>query len=822
MSAHAASLYLQLPAVRIRRSSPGLRRAAQAASRRQPVPTRTLDVQRTLRKTIRRGGFFAPIYRARRVSPEYLFLVHQVSDLDLEYDRVRARIGEMRDQGVLTSTYPYRVDPREVQDTLAGDPTRPIGLEVLQQRHPDSRLVVVGTGREMVNPFTFRPLRWTSELRRWARRAFVTPLPSADWGTIEGVLHRQLGFSVASSRERGLEALAELLGGTGPVALRSDPGEARREVTPLWVVDPSPDYVLERLLGPGEEAGLLSALRLHLGPEGFLWLGVCAHFPAMAPPIALALGRSQFGAAAAEPAFAETFARLASLPWMRHGSMPYWARELVRSALLEPERARAADIAAGVLAGQNFTARPGRVRATGLMGGAGDAPIVLPLRVGPVSGGEGGLEVDELTIAWFVDRGRAAVDPILSLTPEQVERLLKEVEPEVHDVEDATVPERETSVLPEVEVHDVGETRRIAGGRVPRIFISYARKDGEAVEEIRTAFLGLAQDGHVSVFKDDRTLTAGDDWQTKLWGALGDADVVLACLSRHYFASWNCRAELDEALAQGVLVLPCIVSECDYVPHPVHDLQRAARGASLAEVWADGNGRAVWLGQLVRDVLQAIQQGGLTAEGDELDAVDPELVAAAFELAGRLAPADPVAGLRRLRRTDPAAAGEVKRRLAELTGGAPSPVAAPPPRPSRGIALTPVAVEPAAPKKSELSSPWTQYWRNRLGHTVPWSTLTGHAARAELSDGDRAYLVVGEPAQEPHLLVSRIRSLLPGSVSDEPRRPAVVVVPFPDPDLAATDAYDVQRQLSAALCEHPEFPDLHPAREPRCGSGKRA
>ena len=149
---------------------------------------------------------------------EYLLLVRQLSQIDLEYERIRASAQEMREQGVLIDVYPYRTDPREVIDTLSGV-SGTISLKQLWQRHPTARLVIVSEGRELVHPFTLAPREWTSALSFWPRRALITPLPSADWGAVEGRIHRELGASLASSREQGLASLHALLGGPGPVRI---------------------------------------------------------------------------------------------------------------------------------------------------------------------------------------------------------------------------------------------------------------------------------------------------------------------------------------------------------------------------------------------------------------------------------------------------------------------------------------------------------------------------------------------------------------------------------------------------------------------------
>ena len=46
------------------------------------MPTRQLDVDRTLRASIANAGFFSPVFATRNVSPEYLILIDRVGSRD--------------------------------------------------------------------------------------------------------------------------------------------------------------------------------------------------------------------------------------------------------------------------------------------------------------------------------------------------------------------------------------------------------------------------------------------------------------------------------------------------------------------------------------------------------------------------------------------------------------------------------------------------------------------------------------------------------------------------------------------------------------------
>jgi hypothetical protein len=61
----------------------------------------------------------------------------------------------------------------------------------------------------------------------------------------------------------------------------------------------------------------------------------------------------------------------------------------------------------------------------------------------------------------------------------------------------------------------------------PRVLLSYAKEDSEKANII---FEGLQKRGH-NVWKDDRRLITGDDWEARIEDALEEADFAIVCLS---------------------------------------------------------------------------------------------------------------------------------------------------------------------------------------------------------------------------------------------------------------------------------------------------
>jgi hypothetical protein len=405
----AESYALSLPAIRVAKLN--MRESARNASLRLPIQTKKLHIPKTVLATVQKAGYFTPVWRTRLETNEYLFLVRQLSRCDFEYQRMRALILELRDQGVLLNLYSYNDDPRVLCDVLSAEEADYVRLEQLRERHPDSRLILVSEGHELLDRLTYAPLPVAGELTLWPRRALLTPLPSADWGSIEGVIHHDLGFSIASSRENGLGQLGQLFSGMSlePVALHSI--DLRAVITPGFVASPSLRYVDDAEPSREEQDRLVFELRMYLEASGFLWLGACAFFPAATPAIAKFFAR-ELGIA--DPG-GKIFARLCVLPWMRFGHMPRWLRRRLEQSLEETGRGRAQRAAASLLASENLAGKEGAGLPAAYEFAPGGDSLILPVRIG--HGAEGEAELDDLTVELLAAGASEEIDPIFKVSP---------------------------------------------------------------------------------------------------------------------------------------------------------------------------------------------------------------------------------------------------------------------------------------------------------------------------------------------------------------------------------------------------------------------
>jgi hypothetical protein len=573
----AARVSLSLDTVQASSAISDLRRTAIRASNRVARITKRLDANRTLRATIRAGGIFHPIFRRKQVATEYLFLVRQLSNVDLEHARIRALLQELQVQGMPLVLYPYRGDPRRVFDTLTAGRRATLDLRELHDRHPNARLVVVSEGRDLVNSFTLDPHGWASQLQQWPRRALITPLPSSSWGTLESNIHYGLGFSLSSSREHAFDQLDHLLGGSTPVALFADDGP--RGLIPMFVASLNTAFVSEEAPRDDELRALLLQLRLHLGQEGFEWLGVCAFFPAMTPELTLHYGRRLFAGAYRSLDFDDTFARLAALPWMRYGAMPYWARRLVVDGLSDEQKTAARQIIASTISKTNLTRATPTAASRRFAKSEGNSKLALPIRIGDIGSG-GGLDFDELTIAFLADNSDHELDPILNLSEADTITIVSD-EPTY-----VAPPQQSTPIPPRL-----AELRR---GK--KVFVTGAVLAGHGKGDLLEL---LEAGGYQTVRRDDLV----DDPSTSLEQVLSSVAAVVVLWGENSAESGNVIAEATVGLEQNKLLQVYFPSfQIDRVPAQF----RRYQAISLS------NGKAIV------DALDRIS--GISARGEEKNA----------------------------------------------------------------------------------------------------------------------------------------------------------------------------------------------------------
>lgn len=313
------------------------RSVARALRQRVAGDAEALDVAATLAATVQAGGALVPRFRALKRTPEYLVLVDRRHGSDHHTYYSEALVRGLADAGVAAQIWHFEGSPDSGcwprQSQALGQPLRTPWAE-LAARHAGQRLLVFADAVALVDPRSGSPRRWARALGGLGQRAWLTPLPLNAWGAAEDQVDA-LGFLLLPAQEGALPTLGHWLTSERlDLALAADwplayPALLRHD-TLVWVTR-------QVAPPPAELEELLFQLRAALGGERLQWLCACAIFPALAPPLTLALGQALMPDARAVTL---GYSALSALPWFRHGSMPPWLREALLARLQARHEAR--------------------------------------------------------------------------------------------------------------------------------------------------------------------------------------------------------------------------------------------------------------------------------------------------------------------------------------------------------------------------------------------------------------------------------------------------------------------------------------------------
>ncbi len=122
-----------------------------------------------------------------------------------------------------------------------------------------------------------------------------------------------------------------------------------------------------------------------------------------------------------------------------------------------------------------------------------------------------------------------------------------------------------------------------------KVFLSYAHKDEDYKDELKTHLKPLSRLGKIEIW-DDRAIDAGDEWHAEIMNALEGADIILMLISNYFIASDFCYdKELKRALerheAKTARVIPIIIRTCQWYELPFGKLQAVPKNGQAISEW---------------------------------------------------------------------------------------------------------------------------------------------------------------------------------------------------------------------------------------------
>lgn len=169
--------------------------------------TNDLDIQKTVLKTVAAAGYFTPVYRKRKFSPDYLFLIEQKDRNDHMARMVDVAITRFRDKNIHVERYYYRTDLRRL---VHDDEERTVAnLEDLSEKLQNHRMVIVGTADGLFHPLTGEIRSWADVFNHWETRTLLSARPLNEWTEDHEIRLLESGFSLATASVKGISAFAK-------------------------------------------------------------------------------------------------------------------------------------------------------------------------------------------------------------------------------------------------------------------------------------------------------------------------------------------------------------------------------------------------------------------------------------------------------------------------------------------------------------------------------------------------------------------------------------------------------------------------------------
>jgi formylglycine-generating enzyme required for sulfatase activity len=290
-----------------------LDKVSQLLRSRSDSNTARLDMPRTVAATIAQGGMPDFKYKIQSQPTDYLLLIdrqsvrnHRAKLFDKLYEVFKA-------QEVEIARYFYDADLR-----VCYDEAHPFGIALseVQQKHYQSRLLLVGTGAQLLSPASGKIAQWTDGLfQQWKNRVLLTPKPLQSWSYDE----RQLAnlFQLLPATLQGLGFwIEELNAGTDA---RMDTWREKISDAPNVPIAP-------------DDADPLPMLQLYFEKPLLRWLAACAIYPSLHWDLTLWLGK-QLGEKTKDENLTsyDNLMQLCRLAWFVKGEMP----DTTRAALLD-------------------------------------------------------------------------------------------------------------------------------------------------------------------------------------------------------------------------------------------------------------------------------------------------------------------------------------------------------------------------------------------------------------------------------------------------------------------------------------------------------
>jgi photosystem II stability/assembly factor-like uncharacterized protein len=294
------------------------------------VSTRSLDMPRTIKATLRNAGLFVPIHKMRHEQPNYVVLVDKDHSASQSLALGDVLVQRLHDEHLHVSHYYFSGDPRWCFRRKR-DEIRSYNIKSLITLHPDARLIIIGDGKRLFSELNQKIHPWVKSFDFWKQRTWLTTQPQP-WGYQQSQL-AEYGFAIAPLHSHGISAIASWLQKENliPKANSAAPwfGGLQQQQFPKelnkakkWLRREKP----KTKKGLQQFQQMLVNLQDYLGDDGFYLLTTCAAYPEINGNLTIALEQKLFPQASPQSREKRLLA-ISVLPWCQKGFMPSYIRQ---------------------------------------------------------------------------------------------------------------------------------------------------------------------------------------------------------------------------------------------------------------------------------------------------------------------------------------------------------------------------------------------------------------------------------------------------------------------------------------------------------------
>jgi len=272
--------------------------------RRTNSGQQNINIGSTIKATIRKGGMIDFRYSSSTRLPEYLVLIEQQNSDDHHVELYNHLYQYFRENEVLIERFYFGSDIRLCWNEKY---TNGVQLRSLYQLYPETNLIIIGAGYQLLSPLTGRIAEWTKVFSQWRNKAVLTSVPHLEWGRREEEIKRKFGLVPAT-----LQGLAFTI------------DQMDSSVNPdfnSWGKTVHDSSAISISL----ETNAVNELSLYYPPKLLLWIASCAVYPNLHWDLTLQLGEL-LSTENDSLLSVSNITQINRLNWFREGMIPAKAR----------------------------------------------------------------------------------------------------------------------------------------------------------------------------------------------------------------------------------------------------------------------------------------------------------------------------------------------------------------------------------------------------------------------------------------------------------------------------------------------------------------